>query len=53
MKETRDYIPDHKKYICDNCMDCVCTRSCVIWADAMTAQNDDTAKNSRDNLQEG
>lgn len=44
MKEIREYIPDHKKYICDNCMNSTCTRSCVIWADAMTAQDDDTAK---------
>lgn len=41
MKPIKDYIPEFKKYICDNCLDCACTRSCVIWADAMKASEND------------
>ena len=44
MKEIREYIPAAKKYICDNCMNCTCTRSCVIWADAMHEQDEETRK---------
>ena len=43
MKDIKDYIPEFKRYICNNCADCTCTRSCVIWADAIKALDDDTA----------
>lgn len=42
MKAIKDYIPKHKQYICDRCMDLTCT-NCVIWRDAEKALTDDTA----------